>query len=363
VRASPKAASRLIGLIVSVAALLFAVGVFLPISFPWSSTFHLRVQAAGFGQINPGAWVELSGAKIGSVDKIEDQNGVALLHLSVGSRYADQLHSDTTAEVRAHGLLGPKYIYLNGGRSGSLSDGALIPLSRTSTGSDFDQILNALQPDVRANLKTIFIELGRAADGRGAQMNAAFHALGQSAPDVSTTTTVLHNRDDDLAGLIAASEKLDRDLQYAPIDRQIADTDLVLSGLVLVEDSLGSGIDHTADVMQELDTAMNGNGANLAHMLAKGPATISQLELVANELDAILVGLNPALPNLMQAVMETKSAFSGKDANGHYVRIQVVPSATGPGQPPPPCCANGRLTSQAPGLPDKELVALFLGNQ
>ncbi len=362
-RRSSAAPARLVGLAVALAAVVFAIAVFIPLSLPWSSAFHLRVQAAGFGQINQGAWVELNGAKIGSVDSVENQNGIALLHLTVDRRYADQLHENTSAAIRAHGLLGPKYVDLSGGSAGSLGDNAVIPLSRTSTGSDFDQVLNALQPDVRANLKTIFIELGRAADGRGAQMNAAFHALGQSATDVTTTTGVLHNRDDDLAGLIAASEKLDRDLQNAPIDRQIAGTDLVLSGLVQVEDSLGSGIDHTAAVMQDLNTVMDGNGTNLARVLAQGPSTIAQLEVVASELDAILLTVNPALPNLMQAVLETKSAFSGKDANGHYVRVQVVASAGGPGQPPPPCCANGQATSQAPGLPDKELVALFLGNQ
>jgi phospholipid/cholesterol/gamma-HCH transport system substrate-binding protein len=359
---SHRFASRFVGLLVSGAALLFAVGVFLPLSFPWSSTFHLRVQAAGFGQINPGAWVELSGAKIGTVDSVDNRDGVALLHLTIGRQYAGNLHANSTAEIRAHGLLGPKYVYLNGGNSGSLEDGAVVPLSRTSAGTDFDQVLNALQPDVRANLKTIFIELGTASAGRGLQMNAGLHALGQSAPDLTTTTTVLYNRRDDLAGLIDASERLDRDLQNAPIDRQIADTDLVLSGLVQVEDSLGSGIDHTAAVMQELDTALNGNGANLAHVLSKGPATISQLELVANELDAVLTGVNPALPNLMEAVLETKSAFSGQDANGHYVRVQVVAAAGGPGPAPQPCCANGK-TSQAPGLPDQELIALYLGNQ
>src|SRR5207302_7922064 len=105
---------------------------------------------------------------------------------------------------------------LNGGSTGQLLDGASIPLSRTTVSTDFDQVLNSLQPDIRANLKTIFVELGRAADGRGATMNAAFMALGQSSPDVAATTTVLHNRADDLAGLIVASEQLDRDLQTAP---------------------------------------------------------------------------------------------------------------------------------------------------
>src|SRR5207245_565077 len=219
--------------------------VFIPFSRPCSHSLHLSLQAGAYGQLNPGAWVELSGSRVGSVDRVEYQNGYALIRVSIDPRYAGQLHADTTAAIRPHGLLGPKYVYLNGGRTGQLHEGASIPLSRTTVSTDFDQVLNSLQPDVRANLKTIFVELGRAADGRGATMNAGFQALGQSSADVSTTTGVLHNRADDLASLIVASEQLDRDLQGAPIDRQIADTDLVLSAWVKVEDSIGSGIDHT----------------------------------------------------------------------------------------------------------------------
>lgn len=351
--------ARVIGLLVTIGAIAFAILVFTPFSLPWNHTMHVQLQAGAYGELNPGSWVELNGAKIGSVDRVDYRNGYALISIAVDPRYADQLHADARATIRPHGLLGPKYVFLQGGSNGRLGEGATIPLSRTSVSTDFDQVINSLQPDVRGNLKTIFIELGRAADGRGAQMNAAFQALGQSSTDVSTTTTVLHNRADDLAGLIAASEQLDRDLQHAPIDKQIADTDLVLSGLVQVEDAMGSGIDRTANVMQELDTAMSGNSANLAHILAKGPATINQLRTVATETDAIIVGVNPALPCLMQAVLETKSAFGGYDGNGHFVRVQVVPTSVG-SAPAPNCLASP--TSQAPALHDKDLVALFIGN-
>lgn len=351
--------SRLVGLLVTLAAVAFAVIVFIPFSLPFSHPLRVQLQAGAFGELNSGAWVELRGTKVGSVDGVEYKDGYSLIHLVIDPRYADQIHADTQAAVRPHGLLGPKYVDLQGGTSGQLREGATIPLSRTTVSTDVDQVLNSLQPDVRASLKTIFVELGRAADGRGATMNTAFLALGQSSADVSATTTVLSHRADDLAGLIAASEKLDRDLQNAPIDRQIADTDMVLSGLVRVEDAIGSGIDHTSAVTQELDTAMNGNAGNLAHILAKGPATVDQLRIVASELDAIIVGVNPALPCLMQAVLETRSAFSGRDANGHYVRVQLV--ATNNGSPPPSSC-TATPTSQTAPLHDQDLIALFLGN-
>src|SRR2546421_3440881 len=350
--------ARLVGLLVTLAAVAFAIIVFIPFSLPWGHSLRVQLQAGAYGELNAGAWVELRGTKVGSVDHVAYKDGYSLISVVIDPRYAGQLHADTRAAVRPHGLLGPKYVDLQGGSAGQLSDGATIPISRTTVSTDFDQVLNSLQPDIRANLKTIFIELGRAADGRGATMNAAFLALGQSSADVSATTTVLSHRADDLAGLIAASEKLDRDLQNAPIDRQIADTDLVLSGLVKVEDAIGSGIDHTAAVTQELDTVLSGNSQSLAHVLSKGPATVANLRTVASELDAIIVGVNPALPCLMQAVLETKSAFGGRDGNGHYVRVQVVATS---GTAPRPDC-GGSPTSQTPPLHDQDLVALFLGN-
>jgi phospholipid/cholesterol/gamma-HCH transport system substrate-binding protein len=352
--------ARLLGLLVTAAAVAFAIIVFIPFSLPFSHPLRIQLQAGAYGEMNPGAWVELRGTKVGSVDRVEFKDGYSLVHLVIDPQYAGQLHADLSAAVRPHGLLGPKYVDLQGGTSGQLREGTTIPLSRTTVSTDIDQVLNSLQPDVRANLKTIFIELGRAADGRGASMNAAFQALGQSSADVTATTAVLSHRADDLAALIAASEKLDRDLQNAPIDRQIADTDLVLSGLVKVEDAIGSGIDHTSAVTQELDTAMNGNAGNLAHILAGGPATVNQLRVVASELDAVIVGVNPALPCLMQAVLETRSAFSGRDANGHYVRVQLVP--TNNGSPPPSWCSSGSPTSQTAPLHDQDLIALLLGN-
>jgi phospholipid/cholesterol/gamma-HCH transport system substrate-binding protein len=352
--------SRVVGLLVTLAAVAFAIIVFIPFSFPWGHPLRVQLQAGAYGELNTGAWVELRGTKVGSVDRVEFKDGYSLIHLVIEPRYAGHLHADVRAAVRPHGLLGPKYVDLQGGTSGELREGTTIPLSRTTVSTDFDQVLNSLQPDVRANLKTIFIELGRAADGRGATMNAAFLSLGQSSADVSATTAVLNHRADDLAALIAASEKLDRDLQNAPIDRQIADTDLVLSGLVKVEDAIGSGIDHTSAVTQELDTVMNGNAANLARILAGGPTTVNQLRVVASELDAVIVGVNPALPCLMQAVLETRSAFSGRDANGHYVRVQIVPTSGGP--PPPSSCSSGSPTSQTAPLHDQDLIALFLGN-
>src|SRR5207245_10259265 len=121
------------------------------------------------------------------------------------------------------------------------------------------RVSTTFQPDVRDNLKVFLDEMSNAADGHGQNMNAAFKSLGDASQDLATTTAVLHQRDQDLADFITASEILNRDLQFAPIDSQITSTDQVLSGLVQVEDSMGNGFDHTAIFAAELNVAMSGN--------------------------------------------------------------------------------------------------------
>src|SRR5205814_10310786 len=119
--------ARLIGFLVTAAAIAIAILVFMPLSLSWSRSMHVQLQAGAYGELNPGAWVELSGAKVGSVERVDYRNGFALIRIAVDPRYADQLHADASAAIRPHGLLGPKYVDLQGGSTGRLADGALIP--------------------------------------------------------------------------------------------------------------------------------------------------------------------------------------------------------------------------------------------
>src|SRR5918912_4344738 len=92
-----------VGLAAAVLMVVFAVLTFVPLQFPWNSTRHYLLQAGAFGEMNPGAWVELSGVKVGTVDGVSYQGGHALLKLSVDGQFASRLHSDTSAQIRPRG--------------------------------------------------------------------------------------------------------------------------------------------------------------------------------------------------------------------------------------------------------------------
>jgi virulence factor Mce-like protein len=377
---------RLVGAGVALGALLALVLTFHPPEVPWHQTMSIGVQAAPFGVINKGAGVELGGIRVGSVEGVDKQGGSSVVRLKVDRGYASQLHADAGAAIRPHGLLGPKYVELEPGTTGHLKDGAVIPSSRVHVAVDADQVINTFQPDVRDNLKVFLDEMGTAGDGHGQNLNSAFKSLGDASQDLATTTAVLHQRDQDLADFITASEILNRDLQFAPIDSQIASTDQVLTGLVQVEQSMGSGFDHTAVFAAELNVVMSGNSQNLATILSRLPKTVQQLDQVSQYGTAIVNGaanqpygngpFGSEVNSLMWAVLYTKSAFGRSDANGHYVLVyscgdcgtlgplgqqNYAPATTGqagglPGEHgvSPPAVPRG-------GLTDERLVALMVG--
>jgi len=376
--------SRAIGLATTAGAALLLALLFHPPAPPWSRPLQVSLEAASFGELNPAASVELAGTRVGTVEGLDLRDGRPLVRLSIDRAYADLLHADASAAIRPHGLLGPRYVELSGGASGRLADGATIPISRVRVATDLDQVLDALQPDVRQSLRTLIVEMGAASDGRGQDVNAALRSLGDATDDVAAVTATLSRRDQDLGQTVVASERLSRDLQDAPLDAQIRDTDRVLSGLVQVDGSIGSGIDHTATLLEALDVVLDGNSDNLARTLDRAPATVTRLRAALASANGLVGAVDPALPSLMTAVVETESAFSGSDANGHFVRVMVItgactagldagcasPGASRPSQPASP--ATAAAPAPAPASPaqapprsrtsDRELLRLFLGD-
>ncbi|MHB8572850.1 MAG: MlaD family protein [Candidatus Dormibacteria bacterium] len=367
---------RLVGAVTAVIAIGMLVLSFAPRSLFSRDVLHLHLATTAFGEVNPGSWVELNGAKVGQVDGVSYRDDTPEVDISVEGRYASLLHSDATAQVRPHGLLGPKYVEMQGGTSGQLHDGDTIGLASTHVSVDFDQVTYALQSDVRTNLQVFLQELGTGAAGRGQDMNAAFQHLGAASAHLETVTQMLQARDPDLNTLVVAGETLDRDLQHAPSDANIRDTDLVLAGLVPVESSIGGSIDHTASVLGQLQIITSGNSANLAHALGSAPGAVDHLQSALVGANALVAGIAPSVPALLNATVETGSSFGFHDANGYYGRVLMLNGPCSGGAPDPTAScstANGQVPgatadsgsappARGPELSDQQLLQLLLSN-
>lgn len=370
-----KLRNRVVGLAASVIAVLAVVLVFHPPQWPWEQVFHFRIESPAFSQLQPGTTVDLAGKPVGQVDSLTVQHGLPMLDVSVDGSDAHLLHADATASIQPHGLLGTQFIQLTSGSHGSLPAGGLIPASRVSVAVTLDQVLNVFQSTERQNLQTFIVQLGIASAHRGQDVNQTLRALSDASNSLSRVTATVHAHDRGLSSIIDSSELVNRSLQTSPLAAQIRDTNQVLGGLASVDSSLGSGVDHTAAVLSDLGIVLNGNVANLRYTLRNSPRLAKQLTAMFGEGGSLLKDINPSLPALMTSIVEAESAFSGTDANGHFVRVMSVLGTCavainagcsgGPGAGGPPVTIPGASGTTVPSpsstISDRGLMNLLFG--
>lgn len=316
--------NRAVGLASSVAGVLVLALVFHPMGLPWHSGFPLKLASPAFSQLAPGATVEMAGTRVGQVDGLTIEHGIPVLSLHIDGSDGRLLHANASATIQPHGLLGTQYVELDAGTRGSFRSGGTIPVSRVHVAVTLDQVLNLLQATERQNLQTLIDQSGAATANQGQNLNATLAALGDASDSLAQVTGTVRQHDQELAAIIVSSQELNNSLQNAPIGAGLNDTNTVLQGLAAEDNSLGQGIDHTAAVLTELDAILQGNAGNLRYTLGKAPKVVAQLRALLGSANTLITGISPALPSLMTFVTEAESAFSGSDANGHYVQVMSV---------------------------------------
>jgi virulence factor Mce-like protein len=362
--------NRVIGLATSAVAALTLALVFHPLNLPWNSSFALQIASPPFSQLQPGTTVELAGTRVGQVDSLTIQHGIPVLDLHIDGNDARLLHANASATIEPHGLLGTQYVELEAGTQGPFPAGGTIPVSRVHVAVTLNQVLNLLQAPERQNLQTLIDQLGAAAANQGQDVNESLQALGDASDALAQLSSTLRQHDKALATIITSSQQLNGSLQHAPIGAQLNDTNKVLQGLAAVDSSTGHGIDHTAAVLSDLNVILHDNAGNLRYTLGKAPRVAAQLRTLLVEANTLVKGINPALPALMTFAVEAQSAFSGTDANGHYVRVMSVTGSCTAGlnlgcsgyqaQGKSPAARSSGLGGS---IPDQQLINLLFGGR
>ena len=182
--------SSAVGRIAALVALGVAVLVVIYLVLGTGGGYTVTAQFQNASQLVKGNEVQVAGLPAGTINDISlGPNGTALVKLTIDDKYAP-LHEGTTASVRSVSLSGVanRYVSLelpdakNEGRE--IPDGGTLPLSRTISEVDLDQLFNTLDEPTRAGLKQTIRGFARAYDGTGAATNATFK---YANPFLSTT--------------------------------------------------------------------------------------------------------------------------------------------------------------------------------
>jgi virulence factor Mce-like protein len=386
------------GLVAALALAVLMIGVVITgipagpqIPLPWNQLETLHVRLADAAALAPHASVEIAGVKIGEVQSVGSDGNYALATLQIQKQYSD-IHQDATIYLRAHGLFGPKYIAIVPGSAAApvVREGGTFGVERTVQPVDLNSILQDLQAPEQQKLRTFIVEFGKAAAGKGDDVNHLFTAANSLAQVLDTPLQAIGQVSPQLSDFIIKNESFNSAFAQAPLDQLIANSEVTIKAFADNAAHLQSILLHANSAFGQLNLALGGgaDGAQGAHQLNAIIRSVAQQGGIGDNVNAFtyllglygasLTGRDASDPHdlnvtsgIVGAIENVKSAFASGDpctpaagshcdvapnavdASGnfyfdhlqHYLRVQVF------NFPPP----NG---NQLPQLPLSQICTL-----
>lgn len=246
-----------------------------------------------------GMFVRVDGAIAGSVGPVEvTDDGLAEVTLILDETIEDP-SSDATAAIRQQDTTGDSYVAFEPGDSGeslpevdgtpTIECGAETPSSpcqATLTAPRFDDLLNAFGPAERSGVKLILLELSRALDERGDDVNAAALELRPAMVAANEALAEVNSQNAALRAVIEDAED---------VTAQAASKRAELGGLI---DSLETTLVATAEESDSLDAGLD----RLPATTAQARSTMSSLANAAEAGVPLAREVEASAPELASAI-------------------------------------------------------------
>lgn len=245
-------------------------------------SYVVLVELRNAAGLRPNSDVKVGGVPIGYVESLRvTARETALVELRVEDAVAP-VGRDARALVRPANLIGEKFVDLQpGDRSAPAPSETLIPISRTGTPVELDDVLDTLDSPTRIRLQLLIRESGIAMTGRGAD----FAELMRRLPPALDRTR-------EMVGEFASDNRR--------LGSLVKQSDLVLAAIARERHALG-------DLVAGADSALRATAERerqLGETVRKAPPTLGQLRATLGELDATGAQLRPAARGLRRAAPE-----------------------------------------------------------
>jgi phospholipid/cholesterol/gamma-HCH transport system substrate-binding protein len=241
-------------------------------------TYEVTVELADIQNLVGNSPVKADNVVVGNIGGIASENWTAILTLDINSDV--ELPANVTAKLAQTSVLGSQYLELTApvdeAPNGRLSDGDVIPLSRTSQYPSTEEVLSALSLVLNGSglqqIQTVTTELNRVIGGRETSLRSL----------TNTLTTFVTGLDDQRADIVAAIDGLDR------LGGSLAGQSATLEAGI---DSLGPVFDIVEKQRVQLTTMLTRLGDF-------GTAATQVLEDSRADLSANIAALEPTLAQL-----------------------------------------------------------------
>jgi virulence factor Mce-like protein len=277
--------------------------------------YHVSAAFKTGADLVPGDDVTMAGLRVGRVEALTPGSQSTMVSMVLQNNFSP-LFSDARAVIRQKNLLGETYVELNRGDAsqGAIRDGGSIDENHTLTPVEIDQVLNALDPQVRDQLDIVINSLGQATAGRGPDMNASASDLSSIAVDLQALAHTLAGNSDHLDALISDLRKVMETLAawHSQFRALITDWDNVMATLASREQNLKGTIVEQDRVLSILDQALGGGAAQQLHgALAEGPAMVDNTNHYLSGATTLFGIVQQDTPGIKQLFIELASVMSG----------------------------------------------------
>jgi phospholipid/cholesterol/gamma-HCH transport system substrate-binding protein len=264
---------------------------------------HVRFPQATL--LVPQADVRIAGVSVGKVVAVSRGGDRADAEIELASRYAP-LGADARAILRQKTLLGETYVELTPGSIGAprLRDGAELPDAQVQPTVGLDEVLRAINPSARHDLRIVLHSLAGGVAGRAASLSSA---VGNLAPTTASGADLLAILDAERTAL----RRLVRDSAtvFATVGERATDVQTVIdAGNAVLATTAARNRDLTATVK-----ALPGFVAALHPALTQVGRTASALEPAIHPLRAVAPLLTPTLRDTATVAPALNEAFARLD--------------------------------------------------
>ncbi len=274
--------------ITAVGFIVVQMGVTLPWSHPYrvSATFR---DAAGLLANNE---VFMNGTKIGRIDSVSATAGQAKVDMIVENSNGLPIYNDSTAMVRIKNLLGETYVEINRGtpQAGTMPDGGGIPVSRTLTPVQIDEVLAVLDPQSRQRLQLLIDGAGDALASNGSNLNDQAHIVNNLLTSLNGPAAELKVRQGQLEDIVLELQRFYDMLsqQRDTVRQEFGTWAQVMAQEAAQEQAIKGTITQADTLLQHLDTLVGGEVPNIRALFDNLPGTLTALNSFLGQSDQIL---------------------------------------------------------------------------
>ncbi|HVY77555.1 MAG TPA: MlaD family protein [Solirubrobacterales bacterium] len=310
---------------------IFTVGPYLAFTghVPFTSYgYTVKATFANSANIATNSPVRIAGVDVGKVIESErDGNATTVTFTVDGS--GRPVHDDAFAAIRPRIFLeGNFFIELDPGSPSApeLASGGTIPVSRTSTAVQLDEVLTALQGPVRADLSRFLESYGKALNEKpsaeedldqlpevkgisGAEaLNKAFRYGGDAGRySAQVTNAFLGTEPDDLSRLVATAGR-----SFSAFASRQADLQGLITNFDVFTGALAAQSDNLAKTVRLLAPTLKVSEASLISL----NRTLPPLRTYAIELTPAVAELPELISSSEPWLEQVRPLLSGKEAGG-----------------------------------------------